>query len=82
MKGELKTLQQAMGALTNASVVSVLHKIINYATRPLAEFSKYEGLEMVENLKNASEDKKHPKDGYYRLVYQTLRGKMEISNEH
>jgi hypothetical protein len=46
--------------------------------RPLTEFNKYEALEMTEELQNAANDRNHPKERYYRVVYQTLREKMEV----
>ena len=40
--------------LTTASVENIISKIMSYSARPLAEFNKYEALEMVENLTNTS----------------------------
>ena len=67
--------------LTKASVENILTKIMNYGARPLAEFNKFEALEMVENLRNISQEQKHPKHSYHRTVYHTLREKMSIRTD-
>lgn len=74
----MQTLQCSLDALTKASVESVLHRLMNYIARPLTEFNKYEALEMTEKLQNSAHDRKHPKERYYRVVYQTIREKMEV----
>ncbi len=67
-----------MDLLTSASSVpSLLKKIMTLASRPLVEFNKYEILDLVEALKNASHDAQHDKANYFRLVYETLRGKLD-----
>lgn len=53
-----------------------------YASRPLSEFKNYEALEMLEALQNMSHDRKHDKEAYYKLVYQTARSKVELPSEH
>ena len=78
LKGEVQTLQKALDVLTKASVESILHRLLNFMARPLTEFNKYEALEMTEELQNAAHDRKHPKERYYRVVYQTIREKMEV----
>ena len=74
----MQTLQKALDSLTKASVESILHRLLNFMARPLTEFNKYEALEMTEELQNAVHDRNHPKERYYRVVYQTIREKMEI----
>ena len=74
----MQTLQKALDVLTKASVESILHRLLNFMARPLTEFNKYEALEMTEELQNAAHDRKHPKERYYRVVYQTIREKMEV----
>jgi hypothetical protein len=59
----------------------MLKRIMNFASRPGAEFNRHEALEMVDSLKNAAHDAKHEKEGYYRLVYDTLRAKLTQSDE-
>ncbi len=66
-----------MVLLTSASVPSLLKKIMTLASRPLVEFNKYEVLDLIEALKNAPHDSKHDKANYFRLVYETLRGKLD-----
>ena len=74
----MQTLQKALDILTKASVESILHRLLNFMARPLTEFNKYEALEMTEELQNAAHDRNHSKERYYRVVYQTIREKMEI----
>jgi len=38
-------------------------------------------LELVDALKNAAHDSKHEKEAYYRLVFETLRGKLDQTND-
>ena len=71
-----------MDLLTNASVESLITKILSYAALPLSEFNQYEAFEMVENLNNVSREKKHAKHLYNQMVYQTLRGKISVSIDH
>ena len=50
---------------------------MSLASRPLVEFNKYEALELVDALRNAVHDCKHGKEVYYRLVFETLQGKLD-----
>ncbi|CAB4009956.1 Hypothetical predicted protein [Paramuricea clavata] len=78
LKGEAQTLQKALDILTKASVESILHRLLNFMASPLTEFNKYEALEMTEELQNTAHDRNHPKERYYRVVYQTVREKIEV----
>ena len=66
-----------MDTLSCASVEGLLTKIKNLASRPIVEFNKYEVLDLLEALKNTARDVCHEKEGYFRLVYETLRGKLD-----
>ena len=81
MKGEVKKLLQKVETLTKSFVESSLQGIISYASRPLSDFNKYEVLEMLESLQHTSQDTKHERQNFYRLVYQTVRGKMDIPHD-
>lgn len=37
---------------------------------------------MVEAIWNVAHDKNHGKEGYYRLVYETARSKVNLTNEY
>lgn len=54
---------------------------MSYASRPLADFNKYEALEMLEALQHTAQDTKHERQKFYRLVYQTVRGKMDVLHD-
>lgn len=70
-----------MESFTSATVENVLKKAMTYAARPLTDFNKHEALEILESLYHASHDKKHEKEVYYRLVFQTVRGKMDLPKD-
>ena len=82
MRTELARLQEAVVALSRLSVDTMLKKVLDYASRPLPEFRKYEALEMVEALQNTARDNKHEKQDYYRLAYHTARSKIELPNDY
>ena len=67
--------------LTKSSVDNLLKRIMNLASRPIVEFNRFEAMELVEGLKNAAHDTHHEKEGYYNLVHETLRGKLELPND-
>ena len=67
--------------LSCASVDSLLTKIKSLASRPIMEFNKYEVLDLLEAMKNTAHDVRHEKEGYFRLVYETLRGKLDQPNQ-
>lgn len=67
--------------LTKTSVESVLRGILNYASRPLSEFNKYEALDMFETLQETAHDTKHQQENFYRLALQTVRGKLDLPKE-
>ena len=56
-------------------------KIMAYASRPLPDFNKYEALEMLESLQLTAQDTKHDHQNFYRLVYQTVRGKLDVPRD-
>ena len=51
------------------------------ALRPVPEFNKFESLDLLEALKNAAQDTKHEKAGFYKFAFETLRGKINEPNE-
>jgi hypothetical protein len=53
----------------------------NLASRPIAEFSRFEALDLLEAIKNSAKDTNHEKANYYRLTYETLRSKINTSDE-
>ena len=70
-----------MDALTKPSVDNLLEKIRHLASRPVPEFNRFEALDLLEALKNAAQDTKHEKAGFYRLTFETLRGKVDAPND-
>ena len=56
-------------------------KIMAYAPRPLPDFNKYEALDMLESLQLMAQDTKHDRQNFYRLVYQTVRGKLDVPRD-
>ena len=74
-------LKKSMAALTKSSVDNLLQKIHHRASRPVPEFNRFEALVLLEALKNAAQDTKHEKAGYYRLTFDTVRGKIDEPND-
>ena len=70
-----------MDALTKSSVDNLLEKIRHLASWPVPKFNRFEALELLEALKNTAQDTKHEKAGYYRLTFETLRGKVDEPND-
>ena len=77
LHSDTNELKKAMDTLTKSSVDNLLKRLMSLASRPLVEFNKYEALELVDALKKAAHDSKHEKEAYYRLVFETLRGKLD-----
>ena len=74
-------LNQTMETMTKLPVESYLKKIMDCASRPLSDFNKYEALEMLESLQHSAQDTKHERQNFYRLVYQTVRGKLDVPSD-
>ena len=62
----------------SASVDGLLSKIKNLASRPLVEFYKYKAMVLLEARKKIARHVRPKEDGYYRLVYETLKGKLQL----
>ena len=80
MQLKYEELKKSMDSLTKSSVDNLLEKIRHLASRPVLEFNRFEALDLLEALKNAGQDTKHEKAGYYRLTFETLRGKTDEPN--
>ena len=63
-------------------MATVIRKMLDNAARPPSEFNKYEAIEILETLQNTSRDNQDEKREFYRLVYQTARGKVVLPKEH
>ena len=61
---------------------TVIGKMLDYAARPLSDFNKYEAIDILETLQNTSRDNQDEKRQFYYLVYQTARGKVDLSKEN
>ena len=62
-----------MDALIASSVDNPLAKINirHLASRPIPQLGRFEPLDLLEALKNAAQDTKHEKAGYFRLAFET-----------
>ena len=60
---------------------NLLEEVRHLASRPVPEFKRFEVLDLTEALKNAAQDTKHEKAGYFRLAFETLRGKADGPND-
>ena len=63
-------------------MATVTRKMLDYAARPLSEFNTYEAIDILETLQNTSRDNQDEEREFYRLVYQTAKGKVELPKEH
>ena len=55
---------------------------MDYASRPLSDFNKYEVLDMVESLQHTAQDTKHEQQNFfYHLAYQTVRCKLDVPSD-
>ncbi|CAH3147770.1 unnamed protein product [Porites evermanni] len=68
-------LKKSMDALSRCLVDNPLEKIRHRASRLVPEFNRFEALDLLEALKNAAQDTKHEKVGYFRFAFDTLGGK-------
>lgn len=66
---------KSLDELKGLSVTTVIKNMLDYAARPLSEFNKYEAIDILETLQKTSRDNQDEKREFYRLVYQTARGK-------
>ena len=64
-------LKKSLDAFTVSSVDNLLDKIRYMASCPISEFNKFESLDLLEALKNAAQDTKHEKAGYYKFAFET-----------
>lgn len=81
MQSKYEDLKKNLDALTTSSVDNLLDKIRRLASRPTPEFNRFEALDLLEALKNAAQDTKHERAGYYRYTFEILRGKAEEPND-
>ena len=70
-----------MDELTTSSVDGLLQKISLLASRPIPEFNQFEALNMLEVLKNAAQDAKQEKAGYYKYTFETLHEKVALPDD-
>ncbi|KXJ28524.1 uncharacterized protein LOC110239161 [Exaiptasia diaphana] len=88
--GQLKTLRKNIGILeksvaelTRLTLKGVIKRIMDYVTRPVSEFNKYEAVDLLlESLQNTARGNQDGKKEYYRLVYQTARSKIDLPKDH
>ena len=74
-------LKNSVDELTTLSVDGFLEKICLLASRPIPEFNRFDALNILEALKNAAQDAKHEKVGYYKYTFETLREKVALPND-
>ena len=82
LKKSFADLKKSLDALTRLSVTTIIKEMLDYAARPLSEFNKYEAIDILETLQNTSRDNQDEKREFYRVVYQTPRGKVDLPKEH
>ena len=78
----MKRLKESVDAMTTSSVESSVMRLLEYTSRPLSDFNKFDALAMFETLANIAHDKKHAKDKFYKLALQTVRAKIDLPPGH
>ena len=77
----MREVKRKVESLTTSSLENLLGRIRNLPSRPIAEFSRFEAMELLEAIKNATHDSKNEKANYYRLTYETLRSKLHSCSD-
>ena len=77
----LEEVKRKVESLTTSSLENLLGRIRNLASRPIAEFSRFEAMELLEAIKNAAHDSKNEEANYYRLTCETLRSKLHSCSD-
>ena len=77
LQRKYEDLQKNVDSFTVTSVDNLLKRICSLASRPIADFNKYEALEVLDALHKAAHDIKHEKEAYYRLAFDMLRAKID-----
>ena len=60
----LEEVKRKVESLTTSSLENLLGRIRNLASRPIAEFSRFEAMELLEAIKNAAHDSKNEEANY------------------
>jgi len=77
----LEEVKRKVESLTTSSLENLLGRIRNLASHLIAEFSRFEAMELLEAIKNAAHDNKNEKANYYRLTCETLRSKLHSCSD-
>ena len=64
-----------------SSLESLLGKVRILSACPIAEFSHFETMKLIEAIKNAAQDSKHDSANYYKLASDTLCMKLHGSSD-
>ena len=74
-------MQKKVELLTTSSLESLLGKVTILSGCPIAEFSYFEAMELIEAIKDAAQDSRHDLANYYRLACETLCLKLHPSSD-
>ena len=61
---------------------NLVQRLLEYSTRPLTDFNKFDALSMFETLQNTAHDKQLGKENYYKFSFQTFRSKIDLPPQH
>ena len=74
-------MQKRVESLTTSTLESLLGKVRTLSACPIAEFSRFEAMELIEAIKDAAQDSKHDRANYYKLACETLRLKIHCTSD-
>lgn len=81
LRRKFTDLQKRVESLTTLSLESLLGKVRILSACPIAEFSRFEAMELIEAIEDAAQDSKHDRANYQRLACETLCSKLHSSSD-
>ena len=81
LRRKFTELQKRVESLTTLSLESLLGKVRILSACPIAEFSRFEAMELIEAIEDAAQDSKHDRANYQRLACETLCSKLHSSSD-
>lgn len=81
LRRKFTELQKRVESLTTLSLESLLGKVRILSACPIAEFSRFEAMKLIEAIEDAAQDSKHDRANYQRLACETLCSKLHSSSD-
>ena len=81
LRRKFTELQKRVESLPTLSLEGLLGKVRILSACPIAEFSRFEAMELIEAIEDAAQDSKHDRANYQRLACRTLCSKLHSSSD-